>query len=310
MSIMPLAISVTPPPPLFERFLVSPGFGGLMAILAAIIATTVALLQHRHNKVQQNLERWWQRLNWVVDKTFVVDDKERLPQSVAISVLWALNDTSDKTDYLQFLTIRGLQDLFRLPGERAANASSNSSRGMMSSLLPRIPRIRRATGDGHSRFEVTDPEAITLLEGLRGHLEEQERKSFIIPAERYEINLFAALERITRPTDVQVARGINEDHTILIISKSICWAIHAGHKRSDLPEKIINGSNLPRRHTYHDVKTGKELEVAVQRNIIITSESDRRQVSNLETQYQRWKGPSSNDDLRKLVRDFQADVVK
>jgi hypothetical protein len=307
MGIVPLAISVTPPPPLFERFLVSPGFGGLMAILAAIIATTAALIQHRHNKLQQSLERWWQRLNWIVDKAFVADDKERLPQSVAISVLWALNDTSDKADYLQFLTIRGLQDLFRLPGERpTANAGSNSRRGMVPSLLPRIPR---ATDDEPSRFEVTDPEAITLLEGLRGHLEEQERKSFIIPARTYEINLFAALERITRPTEVQVSRGINEDKAILITSSSICWAIHAAHKRRGLPERILKGSNLPRRQTYRDVRTGKEFEVAVQRDIIITSESERRRLSNSETQYQRWKGPSDNDDLRKLVRNFQIEVA-
>lgn len=59
----------------WDRFFTSAGFGGAMAVVAAMIAAMIAVIQFRHAKSKDRDTRWWETLTWVYDRTVVEDGK-------------------------------------------------------------------------------------------------------------------------------------------------------------------------------------------------------------------------------------------
>lgn len=306
-----------------------------MAVLAAVVASTVALVQYRHNKNQQRQDRWWQTLHWIIDRTFVEKDKDRaLPQTVTISVLHALYETSGKTDFLQFLTIRGLHDLFRLPGEEGPNidvegpprsgGSEKQRLGAASEWFTRAilgvrsEAYKRAvlapSIDGESNavlsthFAVTDPEAIALLKGLRHKLESREALSLMTSATTYFEDVFATLERITRLTEFRVKQELEPDKAILLVYRKTCWPILTCYKRNQLTEAILTSARVEGTRTYRDRSTGKQIAATVRHGIVITPYSGKTLRSLPKSRYLIWRGPIDNDKLREMLGQLKTEA--
>ncbi|MFC5379459.1 hypothetical protein [Aquipuribacter nitratireducens] len=59
--------------PLWQGFLLSPGFGGLAALLAALVAGAVAASVARRDRLQRERtdrkNQWWTRAQWALDAT-------------------------------------------------------------------------------------------------------------------------------------------------------------------------------------------------------------------------------------------------
>jgi hypothetical protein len=88
------------------KFVVSPGLGGLAAVLAAIIGSTTAIIlgaRERRARVRKDRkEQWWERAKWALDLTV---DAETTKRSVGYRVLeslasseWADEHESDIID--------------------------------------------------------------------------------------------------------------------------------------------------------------------------------------------------------------------
>jgi hypothetical protein len=118
------------------------------------MAVVVAYAQYRHNKQQQQRDRWWDTLTWVYDRT-VVDDtrKTPLPQRTTFSLLSALNEEAKGTadDRLQSEAIGSIIELFRVPGEtravetQSAVTSDTSRQSSDQDLIPVVDPITVAT---------------------------------------------------------------------------------------------------------------------------------------------------------------------
>ena len=140
--------------PFWQRFLTSAGFGGLMALTAALIAARIAAQQLRHTKSQQLHERWWTTLTWVYDRAVVEKEKRAaLPHHVTFSMLSQLAERAQAPpeDRLQQSAIRSILSMFETTGEGAGGPGA------------------QVTSAG-TNFQVSDPSAIALLDELRGRL--------------------------------------------------------------------------------------------------------------------------------------------
>jgi hypothetical protein len=290
----------------FERFLISSGFAGLMTLAAAVIAGVFAFAQYRNNKRQQRQDRWWDTLNWVIDRTILQKDEEPvLPPTVMISVLWALHQTSSKTDHLQFLTVRALHDLFQLTGEAAASAIEQKS---VASTMPFRRRQRTNSNEkAQSYFQLLDPEAVALLIGLRHKLELREHNSLMTSVVTYEPDVVATLTRITKGSQFRVRRGLETDRPILLVCTDVCWVILVAHKQGQLsPEKLKSAGQQSRR-SYQDKSDnrGRGVESAIVLGIIvITADVSSGRLDKHAFTHWRWRGPHDNDKLRTLIVDL------
>jgi hypothetical protein len=56
-------------PPLAEPFTHSPGFGGLCAVIAAVLTLAGAAVALRQKALDDRRKGWWARFTWVVDQT-------------------------------------------------------------------------------------------------------------------------------------------------------------------------------------------------------------------------------------------------
>jgi hypothetical protein len=118
--------------PFWEQFITSAGFGGLMAVVGALVAARFAYVQFVHTKSQQKEDRWWDTLTWVYDRTVVADaDREPLPQRVTFAMLTVLYDEAqgadaaeEKRDRLRGDTISALLAAFQPGGEPAEPTAS------------------------------------------------------------------------------------------------------------------------------------------------------------------------------------------
>lgn len=135
--------------PFWQRFLTSAGFGGLMALTAAIFAARIAAAQLRHTKAQQLNERWWSTLTWVYDRAIVEQDKRAaLPHHVTFAMLSQLAEhaRTPPTDQLQQSAIRSILSMFEAAGKDVGDPNAGTT------------------------FQVSDPSAIVLLDELRDKL--------------------------------------------------------------------------------------------------------------------------------------------
>jgi hypothetical protein len=150
-------LAVVPAPsgdPFWQRFLTSAGFGGLMALTAALIAARIAAQQLRHAKAQQLTERWWSTLTWVYDRAIVEQDKRAaLPHHVTFAMLSQLAERAQMPpeDQLQQRAIRSILSMFEAAGKDTTNPKDQAG----------------LTG---TTFQVSDPTAIVLLDELREKL--------------------------------------------------------------------------------------------------------------------------------------------
>ncbi|MGW4945568.1 hypothetical protein ACWEOZ_28715 [Actinoplanes sp. NPDC004185] len=138
-----------PADPFWQRFMTSAGFGGLMALAAALVAARIAAAQLRHTKSQQQLERWWSTLTWVYDRAIVEQDKRAaLPDHVTFAMLSQLAERvqTPPGDGLQQSTIRSILSMFEAAGDGARPGADDAVR------------------------QVSDPTAVALLDELRDRL--------------------------------------------------------------------------------------------------------------------------------------------
>jgi hypothetical protein len=165
--------------PFWQRFLTSAGFGGLMALAAALIAARIAAAQLRHAKVQQLNERWWSTLTWVYDRAIVEQDKRAaLPHHVTFAMLSQLAERAQlpPEDQLQRRAIQSILSMFEAAGAGVGHQ-----------------------GDGAAptttTFQVSDPTAITLLDELRRTLSSDKELAARADQLRYLHAAKSAVER-------------------------------------------------------------------------------------------------------------------
>lgn len=154
-----------PSEPFWQRFLTSAGFGGLMALTAALIAARIAALQLRHTKTQLTHERWWSTLTWVYDRAVVEKDKRTaLPHPVTFAMLTELAERTEaaSADRLQQSTIKAILSIFQASDDVYQPAATG-------------PRVPSDVGDPASRvIRVSDPVAAAMLDELRDKLSSDE----------------------------------------------------------------------------------------------------------------------------------------
>ena len=194
-------------PDFWERFLTSAGFGGVMAVVAAVIAGSIALAQFRHVKRQHQDDRWWETLTWVYDRTMVEEGKKPpLPQRVTLSMLTALADKvgENRVDRLRGEAISSILTIFDAtpqsldresesriaaggrgwtegqeeseicvdgtgePGRASDSSGSQTGSGSGGIESEKSEFIDEAVA-GHVR--VTDRRAVTMLQDLRDELD-------------------------------------------------------------------------------------------------------------------------------------------
>jgi hypothetical protein len=143
----------------WQRFLTSAGFGGLMAVAAALIAARIAARQLRHTKAQQLQERWWDTLTWVYDRAVVEKDKRRaLPHHVTFALLTQLAEHAQTPpeDRLQQGAIKSVLSMFDTSDQ--------------------VQDAPQPEGSGPSVIHVSDPTAVALLDELRDKLTSDEER--------------------------------------------------------------------------------------------------------------------------------------
>jgi len=171
LAALPAAEPVTPAPgpaaePFWQRFLTSAGFGGLMALAAALVAARIAALQLRHTKAQQVHERWWSTLTWVYDRAVVENDKRAaLPHHVTFAMLTQLAEHAQAApaDGLQRSTIKSILSMFEAADD-VYQPSATSAPPPADAADPAYSPVIR----------VSDPAAATMLDDLRQRLSNDE----------------------------------------------------------------------------------------------------------------------------------------
>jgi hypothetical protein len=157
-----------PATPLYQRFLTSAGFGGLMAVVAATIAATIAFVQFQHTKRKAADDRWWDTLTWVYDRSIVEPGaKPALPQTVTFAMLSALSEEAapERQGRLRGESISAVLSMFE--GTSPATATGQAE-----------PQDEVATPGLDEAAEqalipVAEPDAARLLEQLRLDLTDQ-----------------------------------------------------------------------------------------------------------------------------------------
>ncbi|MFG1611087.1 hypothetical protein [Actinoplanes sp. NPDC049265] len=164
-SVLP-AQTALPDVPFWERFFTSAGFGGAGALIAAIVAATIAAVQLRHAKRQQKHDRWWDTLGWVYDRSIVEADKrDALPHRVTFTVLTELAQQAESNpkDNLQAGTVASILSMFEI---------SESDDPVKEVLDPpdASDSVEEESRDSSSGREVTDPVALDLARSLKSIL--------------------------------------------------------------------------------------------------------------------------------------------
>ncbi len=186
-------------PPFRERFLTSAGFGGLMAVVAATIAATIAYIQFRQSKRQAADDRWWETLTWVYDRSIVATDTvPPLPQTVTFSMLSALHEEAAprKQGRLRGETITAILNMFEGAATPMPEASGNSRQHPSAGTGNDVEQDR-------ALIPVAAPEAARLLEILRSDLaDEGYGKPFALlaAAHDYEAAARSSVERLVAQT--------------------------------------------------------------------------------------------------------------
>ncbi|WP_433232635.1 hypothetical protein ACQP2H_11505 [Micromonospora sp. CA-248260] len=211
----------------WERFLTSAGFGGVMAVVAALVAASIAMMQFRHVKRQHHEERWWETLTWVYDRTIVEEGrKPPLPQRVTLAMLTALSERvgQGKSDRLRGEAISSILTIFdsvaidaTRGGQTQGEDGVGSDEGIRSHPQGEEgidQSIQEAAEDAPNQgkddgvlgpvenawtaaaIAVTDPKAAAMLRNLRVSLNEKGFSSDVASAAyAYEMSVYSVLRR-------------------------------------------------------------------------------------------------------------------
>ena len=119
-------------------FVTSPGFAGLLAVIAAVIAYVAATGNARR-------DRWWKRAEYALDRTLSTDEAEQL---VGLAMLRTLRSRNHREqDFIKAAT-----DVFLDPNADGDDSDDDPLAGDHSRPVPRSeagPRLRpRATPKG------------------------------------------------------------------------------------------------------------------------------------------------------------------
>lgn len=93
------------------RWLMSPGFGGAAAVLAASLAFRAARLNRRSENDRAREERWWEQARWAADLLLQGDDR----QALGIAALAQLVEQAPDVEAAMFARVALEPILF--PGE-------------------------------------------------------------------------------------------------------------------------------------------------------------------------------------------------
>ncbi len=99
------------------RFLVSPGFAGLAALVGGSLAYAAARRKGSDDREAARQQRWWEAVTWVYDRATGERVEARLTGALALDMLERLFDEAH-TD-LELQTVLGLLGLFRDETEAA-----------------------------------------------------------------------------------------------------------------------------------------------------------------------------------------------
>lgn len=160
-----------------------------MAVVAAVIAATVAWRQLAHAKKQQREDRWWETLTWVFDRSVESPSgPETLPGGVALTMLQALVDSAaeDGPTSLRKRAVGSILTMFTLPSEEMAGQDFSEAGGT-------VPN--NASGTGQVLIEEFDAD---LLNSLRTSVEDS---SPAVAAAVFEAKVYESLMRLVASHD-------------------------------------------------------------------------------------------------------------
>lgn len=124
-----------------SAFVVSPGAGGVAAVVAASIGAVTISRQLRHNKRVEQDRSWWQGFEWATNRALPVDGShERLPYALSINMLTPLSTSASNdvqreacsgfVDHL--LTLRSGEETITEQPAAAPGHSTETSKGYRS----------------------------------------------------------------------------------------------------------------------------------------------------------------------------------
>lgn len=85
----------------FGRWLLSPGFGGAAAVLAASLAYGASRSNRRSENARAREERWWEQARWAADLLLQGDDR----QALGIAALAQLVDEAPDVEAALFARV-------------------------------------------------------------------------------------------------------------------------------------------------------------------------------------------------------------
>ena len=88
------------------QFITSSGFGGLAALVAALLAFRAAILKLSADREVARQNRWWDSLSWIYDRATHERLDQRLPPGLALDLFDRLLDEAHTE--LELQTAQGL----------------------------------------------------------------------------------------------------------------------------------------------------------------------------------------------------------
>jgi hypothetical protein len=232
-----VAITSVGAEPFWQRFLTSAGFGGVMAVVAATIAGSVAMIQFRNSKKQQRNSRWWDTLTWVYDRSVVEEGKKApLPLRVAFSMLTVLNEEAktDAKDRLQGESISAILGMFEDPHtEEVPDGPVDDHDKDEPEVVPE-PASTKPTDT--SQIRVADPEAAGILHDLRVDLSRRGYGIGGMSSATYESRIDAILGQIA--ADLGHATVLRSSYDLgpdfVFVRNSIPVSVHVKYARNEI----------------------------------------------------------------------------
>lgn len=314
-------------PEFWERFFTSAGFGGVMAVVAAIIAGSIAIIQIRHARRQHRDARWWDTLTWVYDRTVVEDGKKAaLPHGVTIAMLAALSDkaTREGADRLQGEAVSSILTIFDAKPEgveerKESREDVEKPPASEKVVVPGLNASEAESGGGAPEavvgadsaagsIKVTDPGALQMLEVLRRNLD---RKGFgggvagghaALERFNYEIGLRSALERIALEigasflrlkADFGVDFSLFRDGVALLITVRYVRSRVSPTAASDMIKNLVRQSGQ---------FSGSSALLVINRELMVGDEkSFREAAANMGVRYVVWRDSHNDEELKRAL---------
>lgn len=157
------------------RFVTSPAFAGVFAVIAATIGARQLAKQLLHTKKKAADEAWWQQFEWVTDRIITPDkggktSGSKLPMSLALDLIASLTTIADgpfQKSAVEGIANHYLLDFTKLPQD------DSEGRGAPETTIPSSERAEDPSSEGSSMDEA----AAKSLGNLLKHLPESSASS-------------------------------------------------------------------------------------------------------------------------------------